>query len=86
MADEAGSFERLAEQLAVAVEPVAGMLSDEEVLDTLASLGVLFPEGLLDDPTITASRLTVIGAAEALGPLVTELADAIEAGTPAAWC
>ena len=80
MADEAGSFERLAEQLAVAVEPVAGMLSDEEVLDTLASLGVLFPEGLLDDPTITASRLTVIGAAEALGPLVTELADAIEAG------
>ena len=80
MADEAGSFERLAEQLAVAVEPVAGMLSDEEVLDTLASLGVLFPEGLLDDPTITASRLTVIGAAEALDPLVTELADAIEAG------
>jgi len=79
VADQAGTFERLAEQLAAAVEPVAALVSDEEVLDTFASLGVLFPEDLLTEPTVTAARQTVTGAAEALGPLVTELADAIAA-------
>ncbi|MGH9247999.1 MAG: DUF6603 domain-containing protein [Acidimicrobiales bacterium] len=79
MPDQAGTLERVAEQLAAVLEPISTLLDDEEVLDTLALLGVAFPEELLTEPTITAARQTVVGAAEQLGPLTTELAAAIEA-------
>jgi hypothetical protein len=40
---------------------------------------VRFPPALVTDPTITPARRTVIGAAEALGPLTTKLVAAVEA-------
>jgi hypothetical protein len=79
MPDQAGTLERLAEQLAAVLAPVAGLLSDDQVLDTLAELGVQFPDELLTEPTIGAARQTITAAAEQLGPLTAELAAAIEA-------
>ena len=79
MPDDAGTFERVAEQLAGLLEPVTALLDEENVLDTLAELGVAFPEELLDDPAITAARETITGAAEQLVALAGELTAAIDA-------
>jgi hypothetical protein len=77
--DQAGTLERLAAQLAAILAPIAGRLSDGQILGTLAELGVQFPQALVTDPTITPARKQIISSAEQLGPLVADLAAAIEA-------
>ena len=79
MPDQAGTLERLAAQLAAILGPIAGRLSDGQILGTLAELGVQFPPALVTDPTITPARKQIISSAEQLGPLVADLTAAIEA-------
>jgi hypothetical protein len=77
--DQAGTLERLAGQLAAILAPIAGRLSDGQILATLADLGVQFPQALVTDPAITAARQAIINSAEQLEPLAADLATAIEA-------
>ena len=78
MADRAGSVERVAIELAAALQDLAVALDEELVLETLARFGVAFPPSLLTHPGFAAARLSTASAAEELGPAVRGLVDAIE--------
>src|SRR5690348_6977767 len=73
MADELGTAERAALELAQVIGRLAGKLHDDEVLDTFEELGVRFPERLLTEPAITAARTTITTAAGQLEGLVKEV-------------
>jgi hypothetical protein len=82
MAEQAGTLEQLAIELAQSLAPLAGLLSQDEVLETLGRFGVAFPEGLLAHGGFDASRQATSDAATALGPAVEALVNAIESGDP----
>ncbi len=83
MADQAGTVERLAIELATVLRRVAGKLADDMVLDTFEQLGVRFPEAFRADATITAARTTVVTVTGELDGLIEGVGDAIESGDTA---
>lgn len=79
MPDQAGTLERLATELANALEPLATLFHRDAVLSTLAQMGVLFPEDLLAHGGFDAARQNTVDAASALRPAIEDLAAAIDA-------
>jgi hypothetical protein len=80
MADQAGTVERLAIELAKVLRRIAGKLADDLVLDTFEQLGVRFPDAFRTEPAITAARTTVVTVTAELDGLIGQVGDAIEAG------
>ncbi|MFB9237865.1 DUF6603 domain-containing protein [Plantactinospora siamensis] len=83
MAEQAGTIELVALELAQLLGRLAGKLTDDEVLDTLEELGVRFPDQLLTDPAITAARTTITTVTGQLDELVKNLTTAIDGGDTA---
>lgn len=79
MSDHAGTLERFAVQLSGATEQAASLVSDDQVLDTLAQLGVQFPDTLLTEPAISAARQAILQSVAPLRTLTEALISAIEA-------
>jgi hypothetical protein len=76
----AGTIEHLAIELAGVLTRAVGRFSDDGVIDTLDEFGVHFPDELLTQPRITASRSTIATVGEQLQTLATTLVNAITAG------
>lgn len=84
MSSPAGTVEHLAIELAGVLVRTTGRFSDDGVIDTLDEFGVHFPDDLLTQPQITASRRTIYTVGDQLQTLTTTLVDAITAGDDAA--
>jgi hypothetical protein len=83
MATAAGTLETVAQQLALALQPLKDRLASGKVLDLLAQLGLRFPADLLT-PSFTNALNSGVTAAAALPALITDLTNAIDAGDDAA--
>ena len=77
MASQPGTLETLAQQVALALQPLKDRLADENVVAFFAELGLQFPPELLQ-PGLTAALNTTATAAGGLSPLLTQLATAIQ--------
>jgi hypothetical protein len=80
MADQPGTFAGIALEIGRDIGAAAGLMSDNQVLDTFALLGVQFPPELLTDAGVTAARGAIITAGIRIGDQVQTLVSAIEAG------
>jgi Family of unknown function (DUF6603) len=80
MADQAGSIEHLAIELAGVLGRSTNRFGDDGVLDTFDELGVRFPDEFLTQPQITAARQTIFTVGNELQSLTTALVGAIEGG------
>ena len=75
--NEKGTLELLAIELANAFYPLQERLTDDNVLDFLAELGVQFPDELKSRPDVTNALNNLIGLVSDIPALIQELADAI---------
>jgi hypothetical protein len=82
MPTAAGTLETLAQQLALALQPLKDRLASGNVLDLFAELGLQFPANLLA-PSFTNALNSGVTAASALPALITDLTNAITAGDDA---
>jgi len=78
MADEAGTLERIAIELAGMLEQIANRLNEQRLLDTFAEMGVAFPDALISNSQFTSTRQSIANASAALGPAVQQLVQAIK--------
>jgi len=80
MADQAGSLEHLAIELAGVLGRATNRFGDDGALDTFDLLGVHFPDQFLTQPQITAARQTIFTVGNQLQSLTANLVTAIEGG------
>ena len=78
MADNAGTLERLALELAGLLSDAGARMSPDAVLDTFSKLGVTFPPDLLDDAAVSAAVTACRDAASSTSAAVDALVTAIE--------
>src|SRR6266581_3426609 len=80
MANQAGSVEHLAIELAGVLGRSTNRFGDAGALDTFDQLGVHFPDEFLTQPQITAARQTIFTVGNELQSLTTSLVTAIDGG------
>lgn len=83
MAEQPGTLERLAAELAGLVRSTGALLRDDLVIGTFECLGVRFPYEFLTDVRITPARRTVGAATAAIDGPEGRLREAILSGTAA---
>ena len=77
MAGKAGTLEILAQQVGQALQPLADQLAADNLLASLARLGLQLPPALLAQPAFLSAASAGAAAAGGLPPLLTRLATAI---------
>ncbi|MGP3690084.1 DUF6603 domain-containing protein [Streptomyces sp. IBSNAI002] len=83
MAEQPGTLERLAAELANLVRSTGALLRDDLVIGTFECFGVRFPPAFLTDGRITPARRTVAAATTAIDGPERRLRDAVRSGTAA---
>ena len=83
MANKAGTLELLARELARALAVLEERLAPQQALQFFDSIGVRFPQQLLDQPAFTGAASACVTAAAGLPPIISDLFAAIEAGDDA---
>jgi hypothetical protein len=76
----AGTLENAAIELSRSIGSIAGVLAPGQARETLARMGVLFPEPFFQDPGFESARGNIVNGALGLGPSTSSLIGAIEAG------
>jgi hypothetical protein len=79
MVDNAGTLERIANELASALKPLEQHLSQEGVQAFIAGLGLRLPPSLAADAQLASAIATAATSAAGLGPLILALTNAIAA-------
>jgi len=77
MAGKPGTLEVLAQQVGQALQPLAAQLAPENLLSSLARLGLRLPPALLAQPAFMSAANAGAAAAGGLPPLLTKLAAAV---------
>lgn len=80
MPDQAGTLEMLANELANVLLPVSDHFNDENLLGTLAQLGIVFPEQLINNQQFKDARSSLSAAAKNLDSALKKLAQSIDSG------
>jgi len=80
MSDQPGTLEKLAMLLGSILTRASARLGDDELSDTLATLGIVFPPALLQLPAVTSVRNTIVTAANDLPNAIAQLVTAGEGG------
>jgi hypothetical protein len=83
MAASVGTLEAVAQQIALALQPLQDLFGEDNVTDLFAELGLQFPPDLLQ-PAFKTAIANAAAAAGALSNLITQLSTAIQAGDNAA--
>lgn len=79
MANQPGTLEQIAIGLARAIARLTERLKDQELQDTLARLGIVFPPALLAEPAVAAARNGLVTAAGDLPGTIDGLIAAVQA-------
>ena len=79
MANKPGTLEQLARELAQALAVLEERLAPTQALRFFNSLGVRFPQELMDQPVFTGAASAAVTAAAGLSPIISDLFAAIEA-------
>jgi len=80
MSDQPGTLEKLAILLGSILARAGARLSDDELSDTLATLGIVFPPALLQLPAVTTARSALVTAAGELPNAIQQLIAAAGSG------